>query len=144
MTYENARPWDKAHLDKIREIKRNWNHRHPEQKKAINDKYVATPRFKSWSREHQALYRQKIRTEVLEMYGGKCACRGEQEKDFLAIDHVDGNGAKGVLNRSAGYGYSWYLYLRRNKPDHVRILCHNCNMARSFYGSCPHERNSHA
>lgn len=32
------------------------------------------------------------------------------------------------------------LVLKRNKfPKGYRILCHNCNLSKSFYGYCPHQ-----
>jgi hypothetical protein len=27
-------------------------------------------------------------------------------------------------------------------PSGFRTLCHNCNMAKGLYGTCPHERNN--
>jgi hypothetical protein len=29
--------------------------------------------------------------------------------------------------------------IRENFPQGFRILCHNCNQARGYYGICPHE-----
>jgi hypothetical protein len=142
MTYENARPWDKKHIEKVKETKRNWNKRHADQKKAIGLAYRSKPQFKSWSREYQAMYRQQVRIEVLEAYGGKCECCGETEKDFLCIDHINGGGREDLKRLGKGQGYAWYLYLKKEHPDHVRVLCHNCNFARGNYGTCPHERKT--
>jgi hypothetical protein len=33
-----------------------------------------------------------------------------------------------------------YTWLRnQGYPNGFRTLCHNCNLARGFYGYCPHE-----
>jgi hypothetical protein len=29
-------------------------------------------------------------------------------------------------------------------PDTFQLLCHNCNLARGFYGTCPHQRHRDA
>ena len=54
--------------------------------------------------------------------------------EFLAVDHINGCGA---LKRVSNF-YSWLL--RNGLPDGFRILCHNCNLSRGFYGYCPHEK----
>jgi hypothetical protein len=80
------------------------------------------------------------RREALVQYGGDppcCACCGERRYEFLAIDHIDGNGNQ---KRREGQGGSIARFLRKHGwPKGFRVLCHNCNMARGFYGMCPHE-----
>ena len=29
---------------------------------------------------------------------------------------------------------------KNNSPKGFQILCHNCNMAKGFYGKCPHQK----
>ena len=64
--------------------------------------------------ERQAAFnkkaKRKLRQEVLDAYGGKCACCGEEQYEFLCIDHVNDDGNER----------------------------HNCNMAKGFHGQCPH------
>jgi hypothetical protein len=31
-----------------------------------------------------------------------------------------------------------WLYKQRQRIEGYRLLCHNCNGSREFYGSCPH------
>jgi hypothetical protein len=91
--------------------------------------------------ETQVAWRNKQRQKVLEAYGGRCECCGENRAEFLAIDHVDGGGGK--HRRELGKdSQRMYTYLRRlNYPrEGFRLLCHNCNCSRGFYGYCPHER----
>lgn len=81
-------------------------------------------------------YHQRRRAEVLARYGGACACCGETQPAFLAIDHINGGGRQHRLTVSRNF----YAWLRAEGfPEGFRVLCHNCNMALGFYGSCPHQ-----
>lgn len=81
---------------------------------------------------------QRTRWFVIQAYGGKCACCGEARIPFLAIDHINGGGNK--HRKAIKLGGNVALWLARNRmPPGYRILCHNCNLARGFYGFCPHE-----
>ena len=71
-----------------------------------------------------------------------CSCCKDEHLEFLAMDHINGGGLKHrrELN-NGGDGSGLYRWLIRNKfPAGFRVLCHNCNLARGFYGVCPHER----
>jgi hypothetical protein len=66
-----------------------------------------------------------------------CNCCGEKEIKFLAIDHINNNGA--AHRREVGAGTKmWKWIIDNNFPNTFQILCHNCNMAKAFYGECPH------
>lgn len=82
--------------------------------------------------------RQRLRIEAVKHYGGKCACCGESEMNFLCIDHVGGGGnahRKVISTKSIG---EW-LYAN-DYPTGFQVLCHNCNMAEGIYGICPHQQ----
>jgi hypothetical protein len=68
--------------------------------------------------------------------GAMCACCGEREIGFLSFDHINNDGA--AQRNSIAPGYHFYRHLVKNKPSDIQILCHNCNMAKQFYGVCPH------
>ncbi len=79
---------------------------------------------------------------VLQKYGGKCACCGESEVRFLALDHVANDGAEHRREMGVIYGgtliVSWAL--RNGCPDTLQVLCHNCNIGRARNGGvCPHK-----
>src|SRR5262249_34066577 len=81
---------------------------------------------------------RKLRDEVLDRYGGCCACCGESCKDFLTIDHINGGGSR--ERRTFKKGYSWYLYLRKAElRADLRVFCANCNIAFLWLGYCPHK-----
>ncbi len=79
---------------------------------------------------------QFFRAKVLSAYGGKCACCGETEAAFLAVDHIFGGGGK---HRKSVHGHIYPWLVRNGYPAGFRLLCHNCNCARGYYGYCPHE-----
>ena len=92
-------------------------------------------------------WRDKIRLEVLTAYGSKCQCPGGcdvSESKFLSLDHINNDGHKHRRTLYSGktMGDPLRVYLdvkRRGFPkDEYRLLCHNCNQARAFYGECPH------
>jgi hypothetical protein len=83
-------------------------------------------------------YHRRLREEAIHHYGGACACCGETELAFLAIDHIEGGGR--AHRQAIGWGgsnlYGWLH--RMGYPTGFRCLCHNCNVARGMYGICPH------
>ncbi len=87
---------------------------------------------------------RKIKMTVMRSYGGEpptCACCGEGEQMFLAIDHVDGGGNKQRKRLGVQSGTQFYRWLiKHGFPSGYRVLCHNCNLGRSLNGGiCPHE-----
>lgn len=83
-------------------------------------------------------YNFEVRRAALNAYGSKCVCCGEAEFKFLAIDHIDGIGVKQRKAQGGAIGH----WLKKHKyPAGFQVLCHNCNMAKGFYGGCPHNDN---
>lgn len=90
------------------------------------------------SRELRAIALRKKREIAINAYGGKCACCGESQYEFLAIDHVHGGGQKERKILSTQQIVNKVIKL--NFPPEYQLLCHNCNSAKGFYGYCPHKR----
>jgi hypothetical protein len=105
----------------------HWSKNNPEKRKEISKKH-----------------RDKRRLVCIAHYSNgsmKCACCGEHRTEFLAIDHINGGGAKHRRQlKNTGTIYQWLK--RNNYPEGFRILCHNCNMALGHYGYCPHEEEA--
>ena len=116
--------WRQRNKERVRKMERErWHSQTPEQKA---DKVA-----KNKAR------RQRLRLEAIKNYGGKCACCGESEMNFLCIDHIGGGGnkhRKEITTKSIG---EW-LYVNKY-PKGFQVLCHNCNMAEGIYGICPHK-----
>lgn len=95
-------------------------------------------RNKEASRSRIAVNHRKEREECLARYGGVCACCGESQYEFLAIDHIDGGGSTHRKEQRITKMARW---LKKNQfPPGYRVLCHNCNMAFGQYGYCPHSQ----
>lgn len=117
----------------------------PEDRKIINKKAKDYVRNESTERRFQRLSAmrersKKNRVEVINNYGGKCACCSESILEFLSIDHINGGG-KQHRKEIGGGGNTFYRWLKRNNyPEGFRVLCNNCNMSIGFYGYCPHQK----
>lgn len=103
---------------------------------ARRTKYRNDPAYRdSVCTREQKRHRQR-RQEVLAAYGGKCTCCGESTPEFLVIDHINNDGA---AHRKEIGARNIYIWLRREGyPEGFQVLCHNCNIAKEFYGACPH------
>jgi hypothetical protein len=79
-----------------------------------------------------------LKQAVIDAYGGSCECCGEATFEFLTIDHIDGSGHK--HRKLVGKGRNVYRDLQQRgfPKEGFRLLCFNCNIARGFYGYCPH------
>lgn len=106
--------------------------------KALASKWFTMNRERAYANSRRSV--AAARLAVLTNYSGgkpRCACCGEPELKFLAIDHIDGGGrAHRAKYRSP---WSYFKWFRDNGfPAGFQVLCHNCNCAKGFYGSCPH------
>lgn len=81
-----------------------------------------------------------LRKQIIEGYGGKCACCGETEFHFLDIDHIDNDGR---ADREHFNDFrAFYRWLRNNgfPKDKYQLLCSNCNQGKRRNGGiCPHK-----
>jgi hypothetical protein len=96
------------------------------------------------NRDKERAYRvrrsRQYKAEVIQAYGGACACCGETQIEFLSIDHINGKGKQHRKNAS-GVGHQFFAWLKRQgyPKEGLRVLCHNCNQAIGLYGYCPHQ-----
>lgn len=88
-------------------------------------------------------YIQKIRLQALIVYGGNpphCRCCGENELNFLTIEHINGGGRKHRLGKSS---QTFCLeIIKENNADKYEVLCMNCNHAKGIHGICPHQKRN--
>lgn len=84
-------------------------------------------------------HKRKKKFLVLQHYGNKCACCGENEFWFLTIDHVNNDGH---VEYSSIYRSGHMLHtkiIREAFPNSYQILCWNCNVGKHLNGGeCPH------
>ena len=87
-----------------------------------------------------AEYHLATRLRVLAHYSGgsmRCACCGENEVEFLGIDHMHRDGAQHRREVRPSAIYRWLI--KHKFPPGIQVLCHNCNLAKGYYGVCPHQ-----
>lgn len=112
---------------------------------ANKDKALATCKaYRARTRDKQIEWRRtsnkRLRMAALNHYSNndpKCACCGERTYEFLAIDHINGNGKE--HRRHIGSSNIYNALRKEGYPDGFQVLCHNCNSAKGFYGQCPHK-----
>lgn len=117
------------------------------------DLYLKTKRERSayqkkWYSDHinqhksnQKRWHRERKQKVVDYYGGRCVCCGETEIEFLAIDHINNDGAahRRTQNLSGGHMYIWLI--KNSFPEGFQLLCHNCNFSKHFgNGVCVHKR----
>lgn len=133
------------------EVEKAYNERHNEERRNrwhINSEYrklvlAAGKRYRIQNKEQLSQKnrerRQSMRIGVLAKYGNKCECCGDENPEFLVIDHINGGGTK---ERKALTPWGVYIKLFNSKErlPGYRILCHNCNASMAIYGYCPHKR----
>ena len=101
--------------------------------------------------------RDNTRLKILQYYSKRlsksnipcCRCCGENSNiGFLALDHIAGKKEMDSEPElvELGYSSSWNStallkwIIKNNFPKGFQILCHNCNLAKGFYGKCPHQK----
>ena len=85
--------------------------------------------------------RIKLKNEIFTHYGNKCACCGETERAFLAVDHINNDGAE-FRKEKRRLGYWFHGWIKtQGFPTNLQLLCQNCNWAKSR-GGCPHQNKS--
>jgi hypothetical protein len=88
----------------------------------------------------------RLRLEMLEALGWKCACCGESHPQLLTLEHI--NGQRGFYGRRYGRSENTrqsntYVEIRKAKREgwdrtKWELLCMSCNHAKGHYGQCPH------
>ncbi len=137
---DRHRKWEITHIESECTRKTELSRRQRERAKSLHLK--TTPEWYWRNRERVSAKRREqrlsLRQEVLKAYGTICQCCGENEPKFLAIDHINGGGNKHIQGKNVkGQFYRWLRV--NNYPSGFQVLCHNCNMAKSLYGLCPHQ-----
>jgi len=133
-----AAPGPEYHIPKGRRSSRKrWVAEHGDQLRAYQKNYRKAHRAGLAKKKTAAL--RAARLEGIAAYGGKCACCGESQIEFLTLDHINGRGDE--PQRITGQK-AWARLKARGWPkDNFQLLCFNCNCAKGVYGRCPHQTN---
>lgn len=102
----------------------------------------ANPELATRERERNYVLYRELKNIVLDHYSSpcrRCACCGEIHDAFLSLDHIHGGGGKHRKKIGTGFAY-WRWFIQNDFPTGYQVLCHNCNQAKGYFGTCPHEQ----
>lgn len=94
--------------------------------------YCSDRRGKQKRSERGKRQRAARRVQVFDHYGWSCACCGSTED--LAIDHVDGDGARHREEVDAERLYAWLI--ENGFPEGFQTLCKPCNSSKGRFAHC--------
>lgn len=121
-------------------MKRYPENRNKEKRDIWRKKYQSLNKVQISLNQHN--YYQRLRLLCLQHYSTEipfCTCCAEKNLEFLALDHINGGGTQ--HRKKIGNGTRVYTWLIKNNfPSGFQVLCHNCNMAKAFYKTCPHKK----
>jgi len=111
------------------------------ERKRSQEKYTKNKDY--INNKHKLRHKEK-RMILLKYYSNEtmsCACCGENNIEFLTIDHINNDGHLHRQNSSVRSSiYNWLI--KNHFPAGFQVLCFNCNMAKGIYGICPHKKES--
>lgn len=89
--------------------------------------------------ENKLAFLRERRAKVVDGYGGKCVCCGDDDPNVLELHHVNGDGS----SHRREVGSTWKLQqwaIDNNFPDRVELLCANCHTAKTRTGDCSYRK----
>lgn len=122
----------------------------------------SSPLFKEWRKGQTARSRKwkqtnrdrllecakKLRLQhvhqVVEHFGGKCSCCGEDNWCFMTISHPNNDGKKQreTLRIGSSKMYDWLVSHHFQSDFEITLECYNCNNGRlRNNGLCPHKHS---
>lgn len=142
---EDAKRWGKNRYEKKKEqmkqrSKLNYEAKREYFRKYRANRYANDEAFRERCRAKGRERHLSLRKIVIDYYGGKCVCCGENEFLFLEIDHINNDGHKhrSIIGYSSGKLLRWII--NNNFPNGFQVLCSNCNYGkRKNGGICPHK-----
>jgi hypothetical protein len=90
---------------------------------------------------YSSKWRAQLKLEMLEVFGGKCQCCGEDNPHFLTLDHRLNDGNKHRSEANSGSVEVIYSSAKKEgwPKERYQLLCMNCNWAKGKFGQCPHQ-----
>lgn len=79
--------------------------------------------------KYQLQYRPKLRQQILDLFGNKCAVCGFSDPRALQIDHIHGGGYR---QRQHINVLKIYRHILEVKGEGYQLLCANCNQIKKY------------
>jgi len=138
---KQSKEWQQNNGERYNQTQKIW--RQNNRDRSIQAAKIWQQNNRDGHNQSQRESRHRLRNEVIDAYGGKCACCGETRKEFLSIDHKNGNGNKQKKEIGARTSQEFYCWLKENNyPDGFQVLCFNCNCGKGTYSVCPYDKDS--
>ena len=141
---EAQRRYREAHAEEIRERKKVDYQRHKEAHRERSRQWRKDnpDKWKALMRNSNKRMAEKLRAKMIDAYGQKCTCCGENEVLFLELDHINNDGAEDRKKNGTGVKLLLRLEKRGWPKKDYQLLCSNCNQGkRRNNGICPHKKN---
>ena len=123
--YERVKEWRQNNRDKYNQTAKIWQQNNRDRQNQLTNES-----------------NHRLINDIIDGYGGKCACCDETRREYLSIDHKNGSGRK-YTREMGSWGTQFYRWLRRNNyPEGFQVLCFNCNYGKRDYGICPHDKQA--
>ena len=90
-------------------------------------------------RQKEKQFRNDLKSRVIKALGNQCACCGELNKEFLTVDHINGDGHLHRKEKSSSVCVHKDIENQGFPRDKYRVLCMNCNCSIAWFGYCPHK-----
>lgn len=134
MNYELAKELKESPRERQKRV--YWEN--PERERARKQAWALANKEKV--REYRRKTQLTIKLHILNHYGGRCVCCGQDDYHFLSIDHKNDDGHKQRAQHGRSGVASFYYWIKKNGyPDDLQVLCYNCNMGKAIYKICPHQ-----
>lgn len=75
----------------------------------------------------------KVKQNMLDIYGCRCMCCGLDDIDVLCTDHINNDGSSERHTSTA-----FYRQIIKEYRSDIHIMCHNCNESKRISGKCCH------
>jgi hypothetical protein len=132
---EEYKQWRKEYISSEEYKQKRKEYDNSEHRIAWKKQYQSTKDYKSKTNLRNKNRRERLWNLVLEIYGSKCVCCGESNKNFLTLDHINGGGSK----ERTGSTTTLQKAVEEKDKTKYQILCYNCNTGRHWNGGiCPH------
>jgi hypothetical protein len=126
-TFDKLRDQTPQRRQMLKEYSANFKKRHPE--------------VYGEMREYSKQTHSELKYDVFLHYSKnkiQCNCCGENEFEFMTVDHIEGIQKTKHPKLRSVFLYRWLV--KNNFPEGYQILCYGCNLLKSNNLVCPHQK----
>jgi len=133
---EKQKEYVKNNIGKVYDYRDEWRQEHKEQvnessRKSKAKRQANDQEYRKKNAENAREWREALKLEMIQAYGGKCVICGESRTSCLTINHKNGFGddhRRSLFgkNRGGTQFYSW-LKIQGWPQDDYDLRCWNCN-----------------